>query len=508
MNASGNSLFPRAAIIVVVGALVTIFSISILYTMVAEEQPAPEQIKMLVKRPNFLLILSDDQSWQHTSFENYPLVNTPNFDRIANEGVYFSNTYAPAPTCTGSRSAILAGQPVWRLGSSSMLYSYYSEQMISYQSILERAGYHVGYSGKGWDPGRVPATAGLSHPPTGVAFNGIRQNAGSHLGKIDLAANFEKFLNETPRGQAFSFWAGSTEPHRPYKHSRNRFSKPEDAKHIPAFLPNTIRVQEDLSGYLDEVEIFDRDIGKLLKILEDRQLLENTVVIATSDNGMPFSRAKTNNYVHGVRVPFSVRWGDITKTGRVVDDFVNLSDIAPTLLELADAEIPEAMTANSFAYALLSHQSGLIDDSRDKTYSAFERHVGYIRGGEQNLTYPRRAIHTSDFLYIKNYFPNRWPAGDPPGYREAYPFLLVDPGTKKPLAPYFDQATRKRPMEELYDLGADPAQLVNIAEQAEYADKKNSLANQLKQHLIQTEDPLELTGRDVFSEYEYLGRRE
>lgn len=467
---------------------------------VAGESPA-ERVKL---RPNFLLILSDDQSWEHTSFNNYPLVNTPNFDRIAKEGVYFANAYAPAPTCTGSRSAILAGQPVWRLGSASMLLSYYSQQMISYQNILEKAGYRVGFTGKGWDPGRVPAELKTSFPPTGISYNSIEQKEGDNIGSYDLAANFDKFLEDMPPGKPFSFWVGSEEPHRPYKSTANRLAGPKDTEHIPPFLPNTTTVQEHLSGYLEEVEIFDRDVGKILMVLEERGLLESTVVIVGSDNGMPFSRAKTNNYMHGVRVPLSVRWGAIAKPGRQVRDFINLADIAPTLLELAGIDIPKAMTGDSFAYTLSSERTGFINNSRDKTYTAFQRHSGYAREGVKNLTYPRRAIHTEDFVYIKNYFPQRWPAGDPPHYVEAYTYLLKDPQTRQPLQPYHDWATQKRPMEELYDLKLDPAQMRNVAQDPRYARVRRDLAASLKNELIRTEDPLETTGKDVFQKYVYL----
>jgi uncharacterized sulfatase len=454
------------------------------------------------ERPNFLLVISDDQSWEHTSFIDYPLVATPNFDRIAREGIYFENSYAAAPTCTASRSAILAGQPIWRLGSSSMLAGNYSEQMISFQNLLEQEGYYTGYTGKGWAPGKVPKERGLELMPTGRKFRNATVNRGSHLGEDDLAGNFQLFLDSLPEGRPFSFWAGAIEPHRPYQAGVNRFDSAEAAKLLPGFLPNTPRIQSEVSSYLDEVEIFDADLGELLKVLDSRGLLNNTVIIVTSDNGMPFPRAKNSNYVHGVRVPLAVRWGaSIKDPGRTVKDFINLADLAPTILDIADTTIPESMTANSFKYALLSHRSGFIDPACNKTFSAFQRHSRYARGGESNLTYPRRAVHTENFVYIRNYFPERWPAGDPPSYVESYSFLLKTPN-KKPIEPYYSLATQKRPRVELYDLRTDPNQLVNVAGVEAYADVADELGSILTKELLATGDPLETTGEDVFQEYE------
>ncbi len=456
-------------------------------------------------RPNFLLIISDDQSWEHTSFAGYPLVATPHFDRIAREGVYFDHAYAAAPSCTASRSALLAGQAIWRLGSSAMLRSNYSREMVSFQFLLSDVGYTVGYTGKGWGPGKIPAEANLPHAPTGIAFNSIQRTVDNNLGAGDLVANFGAFLDQSDPSRPFSFWLGSIEPHRPYAKVANRFTTAGKRRYIPPFLPPSNKVGEQLSAYLAEIERFDRDVGAVLAMLQSRGLLDNTVVIITSDNGMPFSRAKTQNYTHGVRVPLAIRWGNINRPGRRVTDFVNLADIAPTLLELAGAAIPESMTGRSLSYALHSDRNGRIDTSRDNTVTAYERHSGFIREGEKNLTYPRRALHTEQFLYILNYFPQRWPAGDPPNFVEAYPGLLIDPKRHKPIQPYHARATQKRPAEELYDLREDPAQFNNLADNVEFADTKQKLRDTLTTILREQGDPVEISGKDVFGQYAYIG---
>lgn len=460
-------------------------------------------VKESANRPNFLFILSDDQSWQHTSFSGYPLVKTPNFDRIAREGVYFSNTFATAPSCTASRSSVLSGQPIWRLGSGANLWGEYPPQMISFQKILGQAGYQVGSTGKLWGPGHVPTGVPL---PTGQAFSKIRRSVPEWLGTVDYPANFEVFLNRLPADTPFSFWVGSVEPHRPYNPSpANRFDDANSRKHLPATMPDTRKARLQFSAYLDEIEYFDQDVGQLLSILEKRGLLENTVVIVTSDNGMPFPRGKPNNYEYGVRVPLSIRGGPYVNGGRVVDDFVSLQDIAPTLLDLAGAPIPGEVTGTSLRYALESEQSGVIDPARNASFSAFERHGGYIRGGDENLTYPRRAIHTNNFVYIRNYYPKRWPVGDPPEYGEAYLALLIDHKSKAPIEPFFSIAVNKRPEEELFDMHIDPNQLNNLAEKPEYSEIKRQLASRLQAELVATADPLTVSAQDSFQNFRYWG---
>jgi N-sulfoglucosamine sulfohydrolase len=450
-------------------------------------------------RPNFLFIISDDQSWIHTSRAGYGLVSTPNFDRIANEGLYFPNAFVSAPSCTPSRSAILAGQDFWRLGSAGLLWGEYSDVMISYQDILRAAGYAVGSAGKGWGPGYI---ADRSVRPTGDEYNSIQVPRSKALGPWDLAANFADFLQKKPKNAPFSFWLGSIEPHRPFDNDvPNRFADGKVLDLIPPFMPPTSIVQDQLSSYLREIEIFDQDVGRVLQVLKDKGLYDNTIIVVTSDNGMEFSRAKPTLYEYGVRVPLAIYWSKLAKPGRTVDDFVLLTDIAPTFLSAAGIAVPDAMTGSSLLPIFNSGTAGQVEPQRDAVVVGYERHAGNIREG--NLTYPSRALYTRDFTYIKNYFPERWPVGDPPRYVESIPMLLQDPATHQFLEPYFSRITAKRPAEELYDLRTDPYQLQNVIDDPDYADALGDLRARLTAHLVQTQDPVELSGKDIFSHYTY-----
>lgn len=149
----------------------------------------------------------------------------------------------------------------------------------------------------------------------------------------------------------------------------------------------------------------------MLETLEAHGELDNTLIVVTSDNGMPFPRAKATAYNYGVHMPLAIRWGKgIKDPGRVIDDFINHVDFAPTFLELAGIEAPDQMTGRSLRNIFTSAKQGTVDPTRNMTVTGLERHVW---AGPDGKTYPRRAIHTNDFVYIRNYEPDRWPMGGP-----------------------------------------------------------------------------------------------
>ncbi len=209
-------------------------------------------------------------------------------------------------------------------------------------------------------------------------------------------------------------------------------------------------------------------------------------------------RGLANLYNFGTRIPLIISWPGHFKEGRSVDDFVLMNDFAPTFLELAGAPVPEVMTAKSLVNILMSEKSGQVETDRDFVVTARERHAFVRKNG---AGYPARAIRTGDYLYIHNYEPDRWPAGDPPLYGDVdahmlqYPcptkmYMLVNKD-KKEVAPLFELAFGKRPAEELYDLATDPEQMVNVAGRQEYREIKTKLSRQLKEYLAKTGDPRE-----------------
>jgi arylsulfatase A-like enzyme len=443
-----------------------------------------------VRRPNILFAIADDQSAAHTSIGGDPVVETPNFDRIATEGVRFTNAYCSSPSCTPSRGAILTGQHIWRLGQGGSLWSALPSEHAVYPDLLEAAGYHVGFARKGWGPGSHEAS-GWPRNPAGDRYDGLGD-----------------FLEDRPRDAPFCFWFGSHEPHRPYERGSGVDSGMDPgAVRVPAMLPDAPEVRSDICDYLLECQTFDRQVGAMLDLLEDRGELDNTLIVMTSDNGMPFPRAKANLYDWGTRMPMAVRWGEAVSPGRVVDDYVDLADVAPTFLEVAGLEPTEHMTARSLAGILTGEGEGRIDPLRDRIYLGRERHA-WVREG--NLGYPCRALRSDEYLYIRNFEPDRWPAGDPPGYGDidggptkAY---LLEHRDDPEVAPLFELACAKRPAEELYHLPSDPEQMNNVAGDPAYAQARDGLWGQLERYLAETGDPRAEGGGDIFETDEYFGR--
>lgn len=461
------------------------------------------------EKPNILFCISDDQSWAYTSAMGCKVVNTPNFDRIAREGILFTNAYCAAPSCTPSRSAILTGQHIWRLEEAGQLFGELPAKFRVYtKMVAEQAGYFIGVTGKGWGPG---VTVQWETNPVGKPYNKIRKPAFPHASNNDYAANFEAFLKDRPKEKPFCFWFGCTEPHRGYSKGigKKNGKKTEDVL-VPAFLPDVGEVRSDILDYCVEIEWFDKHLGRMIKALEDIGELDNTIIVVTSDNGMPFPRAKCNLYDYGVRMPLAVRWGEKCKGNRVVDDFISLTDMAPTFLEAAGIDVPSEMTGRSFLNILLSGKSGRVDPKRGKVFTARERHTVCRKN---DLGYPMRAIRTHDFLYIRNYEPDRWPAGSP-RMKSAHGWLFGDidqsptydymlQNKQNPdVASLFKLGYLKRPPEELYDVKKDPYQINNLADNTRYFRIKTKLREQLEKYLKETRDP-RAEGKSPWDKYPY-----
>ena len=446
------------------------------------------------KRPNILFCISDDQSYPHMSAYGEPVLKTPVFDRIAREGVLFTQAYCAAPSCTPSRSAITTGQDIWRLGEGGQLFGTLPAKHPTYTDLLSAAGYKVGYTRKGWGPGRVNEGGRKTNP------------AGP-----DRYKRFEDFMKEGAQGQPWCFWFGSQDPHRGYKKGSGVQSGMDPSKvRVPGVFPDTPEVRSDLCDYFFEIQRFDREVGEMLRLLEANGQLDNTIIVVTSDNGMPFPRAKANLYDLGARMPLAIRWPTQVPGGRTVDDFVSLIDLAPTFLEAAGLTPPEVMNGRSLMPILTSKKSGDVVEDRDYIVTGRERHAWCRIEGKG---YPARMIRTKEFLYIRNYEPDRWPAGT---YRiktneghygdiDGSPTKDILMQGKDRWPDLFELSFGKRPAEELYDCGADPDQVNNLASDPAHRERLEELSDRLDRHLEVTGDPRARQGKTPWDDYPYYG---
>jgi N-sulfoglucosamine sulfohydrolase len=464
-------------------------------------------------KPNILFCISDDQSYAHTGANGDPVIKTPAFDRVAREGLRFVHAFCDAPTCGPSRSSILTGQPIWRLEEAGNIHSTLPAKFATYTGLLQDAGYVIGFTGKGWSPGRLEP-GGRTVNPAGADFRKRRVKP-PHKGVStkDYAGNFDDFLAQVDAGKPFCFWLGTHEPHRGFQSGVGRATGKDPAKAIvPPIFPDNDIVRNDILDYLVEIETFDQQVARALKMLEDAGQLDNTIVVVTSDHGMPFPRAKASLYDTGSRVPLAIRWPEgIRKPGRDVNAFVNLSDLAPTFLEAAGLKPPSMMTARS----LMDTFGRKLALERPAAYIAMERHDGCRQGGKG---YPCRAIRTQDFLYIHNFEPTRWPSGspDPTVCARSIPYGEIDTSPTKTfmmehrnehgVARLAELSFGMRPAEELYDLKKDPHQMNNVAGNMRYLPAQSRLREQLFDHLKQTKDPRVTGGKADWDYYPYYGK--
>jgi N-sulfoglucosamine sulfohydrolase len=497
-----------------------------------------------MQRPNILFAISDDQSFTHTSFTGCKFVNTPAFDRIASEGIYFNNCFAGSPGCAPSRSSIVTGRYHWQNEQSGQHASSWLKKHIPFIDLLEANGYRTGRTGKGVSPfqysrdendslWRKTDAGGIEHSHLNYEDGtpGDERTA-TGISSTNYFKNFKYFMENVRGDQPFFFWYGAREPHRAYEQdSWKRHGKKLDAVEVPGFFPDHDIVRGDILDYAIEIEWFDLHLQRMLTYLEEIGELENTIVIVTADNGMPFPRAKANSYEYGVHVPFAVRFPKDFPGGRIVDDPMSFADLAPTILELtgtsSDGMLP--ISGKSILNILKSKKQGVVDETKKYVFAGRERHSSsrYLNWG-----YPQRVIRSKDFLLIWNLKPERWPAGAPqrlkPGTEDQlYPIYGLDENGKQEsgwaftdidgsptkafiienhaddaIKSYFQWATALRPEFELFDAQNDPFCLNNLAGYPEYREVEEGMRQALLDELKRSKDT-RIVGPDteVFDSY-------
>ena len=516
------------------------------------EGEAAKDLRPNDPRPNIVFAFADDWGRHASCYAKLEpggvndVIRTPNVDRVAADGVTFTNAFVSAPSCTPCRSSLISGRHFWQCGRASILRgAVWDGSLPSYPLMLEEAGYHIGYSYKVWGPGRPddapygekrteygtmrdPANRFSQAVTKAIAGGQSLEDARAEILAL-VRSRFVACLNDAAEaGKPVCYWFGPTNVHRKWIAGSGKALwgvDPDDLRgKLPPYLPDIPVVREDLADYLGEAMAFDAMLGEILDVLEGRGMAGNTLLAVSGDHGAPgFPDGKCNLYDFGSAVPLIVRWPDAAKGGRAVTDFVTLPDLSPTFLSAGGVDPPSDMTARSLLPILKGDGEGRVDASRDTAFIGRERHVDGARPG--NLPYPQRAVRTDDFLYVRNFRPDRWPMGDPAGMGEgeqrealnANPddpeladyrglredtfvaFADVDAGPTKAeivtrrgepaIAPHYDRMVAKRPGEELYDLRVDPHQQTNVADDPAYADDRKRLSERLMSVLRETGDP-------------------
>ena len=267
--------------------------------------------------------------------------STPTFDRVAREGVLFRNAFVAAPTCTASRGGILTGQAIHRLEGGQPL-----EHPAGQVPGVSRSARSVGLRRR-TDAKRL----GARHP---------RRDRAHATTRPDRVQAFDEFLKTVPADKPFCFWFGSNDPHRPYEPGSGKASGIEVDVSVPPYLPDTPTVRSDLLDYYFEVQRFDREVGELLELLRQAGRFDNTIVVMTGDNGMPFPAQGDALRGRHPRAAGRALAGPSARRahGRRLRQ---LHRLCPTFLEAAGLKPLPEMTGRSFLDVLRSDKSGRVD---------------------------------------------------------------------------------------------------------------------------------------------------
>lgn len=486
------------------------------------------------ERPNILLLFADDLGRYASAYADpkkpspNDLINTPAIDRIAREGALFQNAFVSVPSCTPSRAALNTGRHFFRNGSHAQLHHPWQkgvpdpfDEIKGMPLVLRDGGYHIGLTYKlHMRPSIIGGKENI-YDKAGRNLNDYSEyltrakdrQASKQKILEEVRGNFSNFLAKRGKDQPFFYSFNPTNTHRKWVRGSGKELwglNPDDLKgKMPPVLPDVPLIREDMADYLGEVMAFDAACGVLIGMLEEMGELDNTIVAISGDHGIPgFPRGKCNVHDFGSQVPLVIRWPKKIAAGRKVDAPVSLIDLAPTFLDAAGLESPDDPDGQSLLPALAADG----DESKLRGWVLIgrERHAGRAREGE--LPYPVRALRTPDFLYVRNFKPDRWPSGSPykvtdssaPTFDElanntyaAFPDIdaspakawLVEHRKDAGMEEFVDYAWGKRPAEELYDLAKDPHQAKNVASDPACAETIEKLRARLVAELKANDDP-------------------
>lgn len=467
---------------------------------------------LLDKKPNILFCIADDAG--HMSAYGTSWLKTPAFDRVAEEGLLFNNAYTCNAKSAPSRATFITGRNSWQLKEACSHWPAFPVEFKSYPEALSENGYYVGSTGKGWAPGIANDINGNDRELTGKMWNEKKLEPHTKgISKNDYAANFTEFLKNKPKDQPFCFWYGSLEPHRSYEFASSiRLGRSiTEIDSVPSYWPDNDIVRTDMLDYAIEIEHFDNHLGMILQALEEAGELDNTIIIVTADHGMPFPRCKGQEYNNSNHIPFAIMWKNgIKNPGRIINEYISSIDIAPTLLEIAQLDETSAnmqpITGRSIMDLLKDEKTNI---DRDYVLIGKERHdVG--RPNDQG--YPIRGLIRGDYLYLRNFETDRWPAGNPEtGYMnvDGSPTKTEilkarkDPAT----AHYWQLSFGKRGEEELYNIRKDPNCMINLTNSIEYQELKQEMEKEMFTRLMEQEDPRVLGEGKIFDEYKNMSKQ-
>lgn len=421
----------------------------------------PQEIKSRSKsysfnRPNIVIMISDDQSSFDLGCYGNKVIQTPNIDKLASEGMRFTRAYVSSPQCSPSRGSLLTGRFSHSTGSSRLHIPVLPE-IPTIVNLLKENGYFTGAYRK-------------THQP-------LIQEQFDFYGNDEEP--FNSFFEKRPKEKPFFLWFGSNEPHRPpqgYESSKEKISVNPDDISVPEFLPDSKEVRNDMAYYYDRLNKFDSECGEIIKLLEKNNLIENTIVIVTSDNGMPFPRAKATLYESGIKVPLIIKWASKIPANKESNELINLIDLVPTLLEVSETNFKGTLDGKSILPIFLN-----------KNYKS-SSYIFSERNWHDNWQ-PSRCIISDKYKLIMNF---RLDVGYLPALdiKESlsYSSILKLKKENKLIGNLNWYNNNSTPFYEFYDLEKDPFEWKNEIDNPQFADIIDEMKSALSDWMINTYD--------------------
>ncbi|MFB6146291.1 MAG: sulfatase [Halobacteriaceae archaeon] len=420
----------------------------------------------MADRPHVVRIVAHDAG-QHVGCYGIDTVDTPHLDRLADEGVRFENSFCVAPQCSPSRASMVTGRYPHSNGVMGLSHDGFAWELHADEqhlaALLSDAGWHS-------------ALAGTHHATRGDdAFDEVVAGGGSAEGVADAAAQAIQERADDGEAEPLHLQVGFFEPHR-RPQNPSEFPTPSEPDAygdatLPEYLLDEASAHDEIRAFEAAVERMDAGAGRVLDALDAAGVADDTVVVATTDHGIPFPRAKCSPYDPGLETFLLMRWPGGLPAGETVDAPVTTVDHLPTLFDLLDLDAPDAVQGVSHAAAARDEESvGEGTPPRETVFAELTHH---------DYTDPRRAIRAEGYKCIVNFT-------NAPFFMD--PSQQHRPGTvtRTPSAPKLAY----HPPVELYDLEDDPLETENLADDPAHAEARADLLDRLHEWMQATGDPL------------------
>ena len=428
--------------------------------------------------PNVILIIGDDISWDDFGCYGNSRARTPHIDRLASQGIRFTNAFLTASSCSPSRTSIITGRYPHNNGAASELHRPLAWHLPRFPALLRDKGYFTVLSGKNHMPQDKPPEGKTASPePFEIIDDG--QGEGNHGGH----ANWVKHLAERAQDRPFFFWFASTDAHRSWDADADWDEAAFGPKHdpravrVPPFLIDDDATRQDLASHQNEVTRLDHYVGRVVQELERQKLLSNTLIFILADNGRPFPRAKTRLHDSGMKTALIAHWPDgIRNPGAVRPGLVSSIDLAPTILEVAGVAPSATMQGRS-----LRPMFGKTDAS--------VRRLAFSEHNWHDYDANARAVRDGEYLYILNLRPNQPWQGPADSVRSpSYSALQAARKAGKLSVQQRDVFLAPRPSEEMYRTADDPDQIKNLVGQSNHGAALKRLRAVMEQWRSETGD--------------------